>query len=99
MDNTLEVKIQKVLTLKLIEGLLGGLDDLGFKRGTKRYRLIEEMTDTAKALHRELDRCVTKQEVREIKGELATELMTKGRLPNSVKFILIEALESDGGYK
>ncbi len=94
MQNTLEVKVQKVLVIKLIEGLLGGLDELGFKPSSKRYRLIDELKFTAKELHRELYRCVTKDEVREVKDELATQLVTKGKLPNSVKFILMESLES-----
>ena len=43
MQNTLEIKIQKVLVTKLIEGLLGGLDELGFKPSSKRYRLIDDL--------------------------------------------------------
>jgi hypothetical protein len=94
MDNNLEIKIQKVLVCKMIEGLLDGLDDLGFMHNTKRSKLIDDLKSTAKLLHRELDRCVTKSEVREVKDELATQLVTKGKLPNSVKFILMESLEN-----
>ena len=61
---------------------------------TKRSKLIDDLKSTAKLLHRELDRCVTKSEVREVKDELATQLVTKGKLPNSVKFILMESLEN-----
>ena len=93
MDKTLEVKIQKVLYVKMIEGLLDGLEDLGFLKNTKRSKLLDSLEDTIKLLHRELDRCVTKQEVREIKEHLATQLVTKGKLPSNLKFILMESLE------
>ena len=93
MDNTLETKIQKVLFVKLIEGLLEGMEDLGFMKNTKRSKLMDDLHDSAKRLHRELDRCVTKQEVREVKEHLATQLVTKGKLPSKVKFMLMDALE------
>ena len=93
MDNTLEIKIQKVLTCKMIEGLLDGLDDLGFMHNTKRSKLIDDLKLSAKKLHRELDRCVTKSEVREVKDHLATQLVTKGKLPNNLKITLMESLE------
>ena len=93
MDKTLETKIQKVLYVKMMEGLLGGLEDLGFMRNTKRSKLLDSLESNMKQLHRELDRCVTKQEVREIKDHLATQLVTKGKLPSNLKFILMESLE------
>ena len=93
MDKNLETKTQKVLLCKMIEGLLDGMDDLGFMHNTKRSRLIDELRTSAKKLHRELDRCVTKQEVREVKDHLATQLVTKGKLPSSIKLCLSESLE------